>query len=56
MGWTLTISMLCEPADDAPAEDWAPYGVQVDEARARGGSLILGVPMKASERPASEKE
>ena len=44
------ISIFCEPADDAPAEDWAAYGAQVDETRARGASLMLLAPMLPSRR------
>ncbi|MEF8754488.1 MAG: hypothetical protein V5B60_11205 [Accumulibacter sp.] len=47
--------MLSEPASDAPAEAWAEYQRQVDEATARGDFLILLVPMKPTDRPRTEK-
>jgi hypothetical protein len=47
--------MLSEPASDAPAETWAEYRRQVDEAKARGDFLILLVPMKPTDRPRTEK-
>ncbi len=43
------VCMLSEPASDAPAEEWAEYRRQVDEAEARGDFLILLVPMKPAE-------
>ena len=49
------VSMFCEPADDAPGEDWAAYEAQVDEAKARGDFVILLVPMKQTDRPRSKK-
>ena len=49
------ICMLSEPASDAPAEAWAEYRLQVDEAKARGDFLSLLVPMKPAERPRTEK-
>ena len=51
----LSICMLSEPARDAPAEEWAEYRRQVDEAEARGDFLILLVPMKPTESPKTEK-
>ncbi|MCM8594868.1 hypothetical protein [Accumulibacter sp.] len=48
------VCMLCEPASDAPAEEWAEYRRQVDEANARGDFLILLVPMKPTESPRTE--
>ena len=49
------VCMLSEPASDAPAEKWAEYRRQVDEAEARGDLLILLVPMKPTESPRTEK-
>ena len=49
------ICMLCEPASSAPAEEWAEYQRQVDEAKARGDFLILLVPMRAAESPRTER-
>jgi len=49
------VCMLSEPASDAPAEEWAEYRRQVDEARARGDFHILLVPMKPTESPRTEK-
>ena len=49
------VCMLSEPASDAPAEAWAEYRRQVDEATARGDFLILLVPMKPTDRPRTEK-
>jgi len=49
------VSMFCEPADDAPAEDWTAYEAQVEEAKARGDFVILLVPMKPTDRPRTEK-
>ena len=48
------VCMLGEPASDAPAEQWAEYQRQVDEATARGDFLILLVPMKPTEGPRTE--
>jgi len=50
-----SVCMLSEPASDAPAEAWAEYQRQVDEATARGDFLILLVPMKPTDRPRTEK-
>jgi hypothetical protein len=50
-----SVCMLTEPASDAPAEAWAEYRRQVDEAKARGDFLILLVPMKSRDRPRTEK-
>ena len=47
----LSVCMLSEPPSDAPAEKWAEYRRQVDEAKARGDFLILLVPMKPTDRP-----
>ena len=49
------VCMLCEPASDASAEEWAEYRRRVDEAEARGEFLILLVPMKPTESPRTEK-
>ncbi|WP_186406723.1 hypothetical protein [Candidatus Accumulibacter aalborgensis] len=49
------ICMLSEPASDAPAEKWAEYRLQVDEAKARGDLLILLVPMRPADSPRTEK-
>jgi len=49
------VCLLSEPASDAPAEAWAEYRRQVDEATARGDFLILLVPMKPTDRPRTEK-
>jgi hypothetical protein len=49
------VCMLSEPASDAPAEAWAEYRRQVEEATARGDFLILLVPMKPTDRPRTEK-
>ncbi len=49
------ICMLNEPASDAPAEKWAEYRRQVDEAKARGDFLILLVPMRPAERPRTDR-
>ena len=49
------VCMLREPASAAPAEEWADYRRQVDEAKARGDFLILLVPMKPTDRPRTEK-
>ena len=49
------ICMFYEPASDAPAEKWAEYRRQVDEAKARGDFLILLVPMKPAESLRTEK-
>jgi len=51
----ISVCMLREPASDAPAEEWAEYRRQVDEAEARGDFLILLVPMKPTESPRTEK-
>jgi len=51
----LSVCMLREPASDAPADEWAEYRRQVDEAEARGDFLILLVPMKPTESPRTEK-
>jgi hypothetical protein len=51
----ISVCMLREPASDAPAEEWAEYRRQVDEAKARGDFLILLVPMKPTESPRTEK-
>ncbi len=50
----ISVCMLREPASDAPAEEWAEYRRQVDEAEARGDFLILLVPMKPTESPRTE--
>jgi len=50
-----TVCLLSEPASDAPAEAWAEYRQQIDEATARGDFLILLVPMKPTDRPRTEK-
>ncbi len=47
--------MLSEPAGDVPAEEWAEYRRQVDEAKARGDRLILLVSMRPAESPRTEK-
>jgi len=49
------ICMLSEPASDAPAEKWAEYRRQVDEAQARGNILILLVPIRPAESPGTEE-
>ena len=51
----LSVCMLSEPPSDAPAEKWAEYRRQVDEAKARGDFLILLVPMKPTKSPRTEK-
>ncbi len=51
----LSVCILREPAGDAPAEKWAEYRRQVDEAKARGDFLILLVPMKPTESTRTEK-
>jgi hypothetical protein len=49
------ICMLSEPASNAPAETWAEYRRQVDEAKARGDFVIVVVPMKPCEGRRTDK-
>jgi hypothetical protein len=47
--------MLSEPASDAPAEAWAEYRRQVDEAKARGDFVIVVSPVRQGDRPHYDK-
>lgn len=51
----ISVCMLREPPGDAPAEEWAEYRREVDEAKARGDFLILLVQAKPTENPRTEK-
>jgi hypothetical protein len=49
------ICMLSEPASDAPAEAWAEYRRQVDEAKARGDFVAVVSPVRQGDRPHYDK-
>ena len=50
-----SVCMLSEPASDAPAETWAEYRRQVDEAKARGDFVAIVSSVRQADRPHCEK-